>query len=203
MFFVLRWALRIVGLVVAGAFVYYCVCLAQVWLESTQNDPHPAGAILVMGAAQYNGVPSPDLKARLEEALSLYDRRLSKLIAVTGGKQPGDRYTEAQASASWLEERGVPAGQIVQGAGDDSWQNVSSVAPRLKALGVRKVLVVTDGFHEYRSMAIASDQGLDPSPTPARDSPISGWGAFPYFLKEGLGVAIGRVWGYQNLHALG
>ncbi len=203
LFGVLRWALRILGVLVAGLFGYYLFSLAQVWIESTQSDPHPAGAIVVMGAAQYNGVPSPDLKARLQEALTLYEQKQAHIIAVTGGKQPGDKYTEAQASAMWLEARGIPSDHIIQGGGNDSWQNFADVAARLKFIRATSVLIVTDGFHEYRSMAIASDFGLHPSPTPAQSSPISGWSSVPYFLKEGLGVAVGRIWGYQSLHSLG
>ena len=200
---VIRWGLRIAGLLVAGVVAYYLFSLGQVFLESTQYDPHPAGAIVVMGAAQYNGVPSPDLKARLQQALTLYEQRSAKVIAVTGSKESGDKYTEAQTGAIWLEARGVPKSAIVEGGGNDSWQNLTSIAPQLKSMGDTNVLIVTDGFHEYRSLAIATNVGLHPSPTPAQSSPISGWGSVPYFLKEGMGVAVGRVWGYQNLHALG
>ena len=97
----------------------------------------------------------------------------------------------------------MPSSAIVEAGGDDSWMNLADVAPELRRRGVHSVLVVTDPFHEDRSMAIASDMGLEPFPTPTRSSPISGWSTVPYFLKEGFGVALGRVIGFQNLHALG
>ncbi len=200
-----RLALKIVGLVVAGLLVYFAVTLVQVWLTSRHYDPRKAQAIVVMGAAQYDGVPSPDLRARLDEALLLYNHGHGNapLIAVTGSKERGDQFTEAESGARYLEDHGVPPSAIVEAGGDDSWMNLADVVPELRRRGVHSVLVVTEPFHEDRSMAIASDMGLEPFPTPTRSSPISGWSTVPYFLKEGFGVALGRVIGFQNLHALG
>lgn len=190
--------------VAAGMFVVYlAVTAVQVWLTSRHSDPRKADAIVVMGAAQYNGVPSPDLRARLAEAESLWKRQLAPLIVVTGYKEPGDRYTESQASYMWLNANGVPADAIIQVGGDDSWANLSDASSVLQARGLRTVLIVTDGFHEDRSLAIATDVGLTAWPVPAADSPISGWSAVPYFVKETFGVAVGRVVGYSRLHDLG
>jgi len=198
----LRLALRIVGLIVLLIVVYFGVTLVQVWLTSRQYDPHPAGAILVMGAAQYDGVPSPDLAARLDEALILYHQGYSHLIMVTGNKKPGDVYTEAQSGEMYLASKGVPRADILEAGGDDSYGNIAQAAPELKARQATVVLVTTDPFHEDRSMAIASDQGLVPSPTPTQTSPIRGWSAVPYFLKEALGVGLGRIIGYNHLEWL-
>jgi len=199
----IRLVLKLVVLVVLGMIVYFGVTLVQVWLTSRQYDPRPAQAIVVMGAAQYDGVPSPDLRARLNEALLLYQRGYSHLVAVTGSKEKGDQFSESEAGARYLEYHGVPAADIVEAGGDDSWRNLSDVAPELKARGVDTVLMVTDPFHEDRSMAIISDLGFTPYPTPTQTSPITGTATVPYFLKEALGVALGRVIGFQNLHALG
>jgi len=92
----LRWALRIAVLVVTVIVLYFAVTMVQVWLTSRQYDPHAAGAILVMGAAQYDCVPSPDLAARLDQAAILYHQGYAPLIMVTGNKKPGDKCTEAQ-----------------------------------------------------------------------------------------------------------
>ncbi len=195
----LRVALRIFGLVVAAVLVYLAVSLLQVWLTSREYDPHPAAAIMVMGAAQYNGVPSPDLRARLDEALLLFRKGDSKLIVVTGGKEKGDRFTEAQAGARYLASMGVPASDILQAGGDTTYENVADAAPQLLARHATTVLVTTDPFHEDRSMAISSSMGLHPSPTPTRTSPIKGWSTVPYFLKEAVGVGLGRIIGFGHL----
>jgi uncharacterized SAM-binding protein YcdF (DUF218 family) len=198
----LRLALKIAGVVVAVVLFYFVVTLVQVWLTSRAYDPRPAGAILVMGAAQYDGVPSPDLTARLDEALSLYRNRYAKLVVVTGSKEPGDAYTEAEASARYLESKGVPASDIVQAGGDNTYENIQDAAAKLSARKTRVVLVTTDPFHEDRSMAIASDLDLDPSPTPTTTSPITGWSRMPFFLKEAVGVGLGRIIGYNHLEWL-
>jgi uncharacterized SAM-binding protein YcdF (DUF218 family) len=198
----IRWALRIAGLVLAVVVLYFAVTLIQVWLTSRQYDPHAAGAVLVMGAAQYDGVPSPDLASRLDEALLLYHQGYSHLIMVTGNKEPGDVYTEAQSGEMYLVSKGVPRADILEAGGDDSYENVADAAPALKAHHATVVLVATDPFHEDRSMAIATDQGLVPSPTPTQTSPITGWSTVPYFLKEALGVGLGRIIGYNHLEWL-
>jgi len=199
----IRWALRIVVLVVTVLVFYFGVTLVQVWLTSRQYDPHKAGAILVMGAAQYDCVPSPDLRARLDQAAILYHQGYARLIMVTGNKEPGDKCTEAQSGARYLEMvKGVPSSDILQAGGDDSYENISDAQPALLAHGATVVLVTTDPFHEDRSMAIASDLDLTPSPTPTQSSPITGWSTTPYFLKEALGVGLGRIIGYNHLEWL-
>jgi len=198
-----RLALKIVGLLVVAIVVYFAVTLVQVWLTSLVYAPQRADAIVVMGAAQYDGVPSPDLEARLHEALLLYRRGYAPLIAVTGSKQPGDVYTEAESGAAYLEAHGVPAHRILEAGGNDSWFNLADLAPELRDRGVHSILMVTDPFHEDRSMAIASDLGFTPHPTPTQTSPITGFSTVPYFLKEALGVGLGRIMGFQNLHAFG
>jgi uncharacterized SAM-binding protein YcdF (DUF218 family) len=198
----IRWALRIVALVLAGIVLYFGVTFVQVWLTSRQYDPHPAGAILVMGAAQDDCVPTLDLAARLDQALTLYHQGYAHLIMLTGGKQPGDKCTEAESGAMYLEARGVASSDIVQAGGNDSYENIADASPTLVAHDARVVLVTTDPFHEDRSMAIASTLGLKPSPTPTQTSPIRGWSTLPYFAKETLGVGLGRIIGYNHLEWL-
>jgi uncharacterized SAM-binding protein YcdF (DUF218 family) len=197
-----KLALRIFSLFVAAILIYLGVTLVQVWLTSRQYEPHQADAIVVMGAAQYNGVPSPDLQARLNEAVILFHGGYAHLIMVTGNKEKGDVYTEAQAGARYLVSQGIPSADIVQAGGDDTYQSLSDAAPELRSRNVTTVLVATDPFHEFRSMAIASSLGLTPSPTPTRTSPITGWSTVPYFLKETVGVGLGRIIGFNHLEWL-
>jgi uncharacterized SAM-binding protein YcdF (DUF218 family) len=202
--------LRVVRRILAPLFFvlvlvagYLAVTAVQVWLTSRHSEARPAQAAVVMGAAQYDGVPSPDLAARLADADSLWRRGLVHLVVVTGYKEPGDQFTEAQASQAWLVAKGVPAQDIVEVGGDDSWANLTDAAAVLHARGLDKVLIVTDGFHEDRSLAIASNVGLTAWPVPATASPITGWSAVPFFAKETVGVALGRIVGYDHLHRLG
>lgn len=199
MFFPLKLVLRVVILLVLAVVVYLGVSLLQVWLTSREYDPHPAGAIMVMGAAQDDCVPTVDLRARLNEALILFHDGDAKLIVLTGGKEKGDVCTESESGARYLEHKRVPAGDIVQAGGNNTYQNVADAAPLLRAHHVTTVLVTTDPFHEDRSMAIASSFGFTPSATPTHTSPIKGWSSVPYFLKEAVGLSLGRVIGYNHL----
>ena len=195
----IRLVLRIISLLILALVVYFAVSLVQVWLTSRQYDPHTADAIMVMGAAQYNGVPSPDLAARLNEALKLFNNKDASLIVLTGGKEKGDVYTESEAGATYLHDRGVPLADILQAGGNTTYQNVADAAPELLFRHATTVLVTTDPFHEDRSMAISSALGLTPSPTPTQTSPIKGWSTVPYFLKEAVGVGLGRIIGFNHL----
>jgi uncharacterized SAM-binding protein YcdF (DUF218 family) len=197
----LRFALKLLALFIAAVVVYYVVTLVQVWLTSRKYDPVPAQAIVVMGAAQYNGRPSPDLQARLDQALILFQQGYAHLIVCTGSKEPGDAYTEAQTGKTYLESKGVPPADILEAGGRDSWTNLALAADQLKPLGDTDVIIVTDPFHEDRSMAIATDVGLTPHPAPTQTSPINGTAVVPYFLSTAAAVAVGRIVGFNNLHA--
>jgi uncharacterized SAM-binding protein YcdF (DUF218 family) len=194
--------IRLILLVVAGIVAYLGVTLVQVWLTGRHYDARPAQAIVVMGAAQYDGVPSPDLAGRLQEVELLWRDHLAPLVVVTGSKEPGDSFTEAEASARYLEAAGIPAGDIVQVGGRDSWENLSEASRVLLERGDRQVLVVTDRFHEDRSLAIATAVGLQAYPTPTSTSPIRGWSAVPYYLKEAVGVGVGRIIGFSHLSSV-
>ncbi len=199
---VLRWGLRAAAGLVLVVLAYFAVTAVQVWLTSRRYQPKDASAAIVMGSAEYDGVPSNDLKARLNEALLLWRQRYTHLVVVTGGSKPGDVYTEGEVGARYLEVHGVPASDVLIAGGDDSWSNVADAAGLLKPRHDTTVLMVTDPFHEARSMGIASELGLQPSPTPTRASPITGWATIPYFAKETLGVGLGRIVGYQELSPL-
>ncbi|MGH9079492.1 MAG: YdcF family protein [Acidimicrobiales bacterium] len=197
-----RFILKAIALVAAAVLVYLVVTAVQVWSTGRRYEPRPAGAIVVMGAAQYNGVPSPDLSSRLDEAELLWRQRYSTAIMVTGSRERGDQFTEAEASARYLINAGIPGRDIYESGGTDSWQNLSLAAPTILARGDSTVLIVTDPFHEARSLAIASSVGLTPYPTPTRTSPITGWSTVPYYFKETVGVALGRVIGFEHLSSL-
>jgi len=201
-FRLLRFILRVVTLLVLAVVVYLLVTMVQVWLVSRRYEPRQAGAIIVMGAAQYNGVPSPDLAARLDEAELLWRQHYATDIMVTGSKQPGDVYTESEASARYLIAAGIPGRDIFEAGGSDSWENLSLAAPTLLRHGDDTVLIATDPFHEARSLAIASSLGLTPYPTPTRTSPIRGTATIPYFAKETVGVGLGRIIGWDHLSEL-
>jgi uncharacterized SAM-binding protein YcdF (DUF218 family) len=186
-----------------AALVYLGVTAYQVWRTGQRYQPRAAGAIVVMGAAQYNGVPSPDLRARLDQAGLLWHQHYASTIMVTGSKEPKDTFTESEASSRYLIAMGIPPADILQAGGRDSWDNLSGAAPTLIAHGDTTVLVVTDKFHMARCLGIASSVGLTPYPTPTQTSPITGFATIPFYAKETFGVAVGRIIGYDRLHSFG
>jgi uncharacterized SAM-binding protein YcdF (DUF218 family) len=191
------WMRRIAILVVA---VYLALSYAEVWTAARRDESGGArsfDAIVVLGAAQYNGKPSPVLRGRLDHALSLYKQKRAKLIVVTGGRQPGDRATEATASANYLLERGVPDQRIIREVkGRNTYQSLAAAARVLRARSMSQVLLVTDGFHAARVAAIAEEVGLKPS-----TSPVDSAAPAARMLKETAAVAVGRVLGFRRLSA--
>src|SRR5439155_5400391 len=110
-----RLAIKLVAALVGLVVVYFVVTFVQVWAASRHDEARRAQAIVVFGAAQYNGRPSAVLRARLDHAADLWARHLAPSIVVTGGKQPGDRYTEATASALYLlRTRHVPDADVLR-----------------------------------------------------------------------------------------
>jgi uncharacterized SAM-binding protein YcdF (DUF218 family) len=196
---VLKIAARVLGALVLLFVLYFGVTFLQIWMRGHEHTTKSAQAILVFGTTEDNGTPSPELKARLDEALTLYDSGRAPWVAVTGGRRPGDVYTEAGVSATYLEDHGVPKSHVLKGGGSDTWQNVSSVIGALRRLHITTVITVTDPFHEYRAMAISTDQGLTPYPSPVRDSPTIKHQLWRFYLKETLEVGVGRIVGYHHL----
>ena len=195
----MRLLLRIVALLTAALVLYLGVTFVQVWRAARRDEARPAQAIVVLGAAQFNGRPSPVLRARLDHALGLWRRRLAPVIVVTGGGQPGDRFTEATASANYLLARGVPDERVLREvSGRTSFQSLASVAVFLEDRSIHRVLLVSDPFHAYRIGAIANELGLEGHTSPTRTSPIGGLSQTRYLLRETAAVAVGRVIGFRR-----
>ena len=190
---------RIIGLFLVALVLYFAVTFIQIWWRGHEHTTQDAQAILVFGTTENNGTPSPELRARLDQALDLYRHHRAPWMVVTGGRRPGDVYTEAGVSATYLEDHGVAKDRIIKGSGSDTWENVESVIPSLARHHITTVITVTDPFHEYRAMAIAAAQGLTPYPSPVRNSPTIKHQLWRYYLKETLAVGVGRVIGYGRL----
>lgn len=193
--------LRVVLVAAALVVAYFAVTLAQVVAASRRDGTRPADAIVVLGAAQYDGQPSPVLRARLDHAVDLYRRDVAATVVVTGGRQPGDRFSEAHASARYLTDRkGVPESAVLwEPYGRTSWEQLASVARFLQRRGMREVVLVSDPFHSARVAAIADERGLDAAVSPTRTSPITGREQVPYFLKEAVAVGVGRILGFRRI----
>lgn len=142
---------------------YGGVTAYRVFTVSHENQMHRADAIVVLGAAQYDGRPSPILQARLLHALQLYRAGLAPAIITSGGRQPGDDsgYTEATVGARWLLQQGLPPSRVyLEDTGRTTWQSMSNVAAIGRAHGFHTVILVTDPLASARAQQMALALGF-------------------------------------------
>ncbi len=198
-----RWPRRLgIGLAIFAVLSigYYAVTLYQVHDAGRSDQARHVDAIVVMGAAQYDGRPSPQLAARLDHAAAVWSAGLARVMVVTGGNQPGDRFTEAEASANYLIDLGVPPEAILQeSVGHSSYASLEQVATLLHQRGLFRVLLVTDPFHSLRTRLIAQELGLVAYVSPTRTSPVRGNAETAKELEEAAGIALGRLIGFERL----
>lgn len=189
----LRHALTL--LLLAGTIVY-TVSLVMVLVASQQDQRRPVDAIVVLGAAQYNGRPSPVLRARLNHALGLYREQLSPLIIVTGGIGRGDTTSEAMVGKRYLVTHGVPDGAVVvQSEGRNTRASMNAVTGWLHARGLHRVLLVSDPFHMCRLRLEARRTALEAYTSPTESSPISDNPVLElrYLFAEGFKIPVAWV----------
>jgi uncharacterized SAM-binding protein YcdF (DUF218 family) len=195
-----RRALLAGALVLIAVLGYYLVSLYQVWSTGRADQARPVDAIVVMGAAQYDGEPSPQLAARLDHVVELWPQGIAPLVVVTGGNQPGDRFTEAEASARYLVARGVPNDAVVlENEGGNSYESLEGVAGLLGERGLSDVLIVTDPYHSLRSRLIAEELGLTAHVSPTPSSVVTGGESLVRHFQEAAGVSVGRLVGFDRL----
>ncbi len=182
------------------ALTTWLACLSAILLWSRKSSTENADAIVVLGAAQYSGRPSPVLRARLDHALSLWKDRRAPRIVFTGGRREGDLISEAAAGRRFVMRRGVPSRAILlEGSGRTSLASIHGAAVLLKARGDTlrtpmaerpRVLLVSDPFHMLRLDILARMHGLTPLLSPTRTSPISAKRAiaWEYMLRESIAL---------------
>jgi uncharacterized SAM-binding protein YcdF (DUF218 family) len=165
---------RILMVVVVAAFALWVTSAAGVLIWSNRDEARPAQAIVVLGAAQYAGKPSPVLRARLDHALELWNRHLASLLILTGGTGLGDTTSEAAVGRTYARKRGVPDSAIlVESEGRTTSESMRAVAGMLEVRGLQSALLVSDPFHMLRLRILARRFGFTPYTSPTQTSPIS------------------------------
>jgi uncharacterized SAM-binding protein YcdF (DUF218 family) len=169
-----RNARRILTVLVFTVIALWLISAAAVLVWSSRDEARPAQAIVVLGAAQYAGRPSPVLRARLDHALELWGRHLSSLLILTGGTGSGDTTSEAAVGRTYARKHGVPDSAIVEeNEGRTTSESMRAVAGILEARGLQSALLVSDPFHMLRLRILARRFGFTPYTSPTRTSPIS------------------------------
>jgi uncharacterized SAM-binding protein YcdF (DUF218 family) len=197
----LRTGRRLVVLTLLAVTVlvlYVGVTFFQVWRASRWDQARAVDAIIVLGAAQYDGEPSGALQGRLDHALELWDEGLAQVIVPTGGGLPGDRTTEGLTGYTYLRQHGVEEASIlVEVDASNTYEALSAAQVILAQRGMSTAMLVSDPYHDYRLLAIAEEVGLDAvvSPAPSHlDLEALG--------RETAAVALGRLIGFRRLSSL-
>ncbi|MEX1184801.1 MAG: YdcF family protein [Gemmatimonadota bacterium] len=195
----IRRAARVLATLAVGVVVVWLASLAAVLVAGARPTIRPAGAILVLGAAQYNGRPSPVLQARLDHAIDLYNRGLAPRVIMTGGVGHGDSISEAEVSRRYAVAHGVPDSAILtERLGTTSAESVEAAAGLMRAESITSALVVSDSYHMMRLELLVRRAGIQPYRAPAPDAPIDHAARrtrWRYVLRESVLVPAAAVLG--------
>jgi uncharacterized SAM-binding protein YcdF (DUF218 family) len=183
--------------------VYFLVNVALVVQTAREHQQYHTDAIVVMGAAEFNGVPSKVFAARIRSAEALYRQHVAPLVITVGGHETGDRFSEAEVGRDVLLRDGIGSADVdASDTGDDTYDSLSAILPLIVRDHLTSVTVVSDGFHLYRSMSILRGFGLRAYGYADQGSPIHGLLNAEYILREGVAVSVARVIGYQEESSL-
>jgi uncharacterized SAM-binding protein YcdF (DUF218 family) len=182
-------------LALAGAGLQIASVAGQIRLQSTVDEARPADVIVVLGAAEYRGRPSPVLEARLNHALFLYLQNLAPRILTTGGKGGDPSFTEGEVAHAYLARHGVPSEAIlVESEGETTVQSIAAAAEIMRRMNLRSCIVVSDGYHIYRVKKLLETQGMQVfgSPRPA-DRPPTGWTEQWLYTRQAIAYDLWRM----------
>jgi uncharacterized SAM-binding protein YcdF (DUF218 family) len=179
--------LSVFGWLVFAALIVWAGTLGLVLAAGARPVVQQADAVLVLGAAQYNGRPSPVLKARLDHGISLYKRGLAKKMIFTGGVGAGDTLSEGEVSKRYALKQGVPDTAImVERQGVTSAESVTAAAAQMRQQGLRTALIVSDSYHMLRVELLARRAGITPLRAPARTPIDRSPNRWRYVLRESV-----------------
>jgi uncharacterized SAM-binding protein YcdF (DUF218 family) len=184
-----------VVLAALAAVAFYIAYLSvRIERQSTRDEAQPAGVILVLGAAEYHGHPSPVLRARLDHALELYQKRLAPRILTTGGAGGDSVFTEGGVGRSYLISHGVPSEAIsVETEGETTVESIALAGEIMRRMGLRSVIVVSDGYHIFRVKEMLESYGLTVYGSPRRETAQHPLRERWNYVKQAVGYLLWRA----------
>ena len=196
----LLWRLvtRVVGAAVLATVLLVVSTALGIWWTARQDSRPQSDAIVVLGSAQYNGVPSSIFEARLEHALSLYEAGVAPVIVTVGGKADGDQFAEAEAGRDYLAQAGVPAEALLAvPEGVDTLESIRAVSTAFAERGWSGAVLVSDPWHAMRAERMAEDAGIDAESSPTRQGPAvqTRTTQFRYIMRETAAYLLYRATG--------
>ncbi|WP_091244799.1 YdcF family protein [Klenkia soli] len=189
---------RAVGAAVLALGLIVVSTATAIWWTARQDAEPRSDAIVVLGSAQYNGVPSSIFEARLEHALALWQDGVAPVVVTVGGKKDGDEFTEAEAGRDYLLDAGIPADDLVAVTdGVDTLESMRLVAAEFDDRGWSTAVLVTDPWHVMRAERMAEDAGIDAASSPTRQGPAVQTRAtqFRYIVRETAAYLLYRATG--------
>ena len=189
---------RVFGAAVLAFLLLITSTALAIWWNARQDSRPSSDAIVVLGSAQYNGVPSSIFEARLEHAIALYEDGVAPMIVTVGGKATGDEFTEAEAGRDYLANAGVPADALLAvPEGVDTLESMRVVSTAFGEHGWTSAVLVTDPWHAMRAERMAEDAGLDADSSPTRQGPAvqTRTTQFRYILRETAAYLLYRATG--------
>jgi uncharacterized SAM-binding protein YcdF (DUF218 family) len=193
-----RLVVRVIGAAVAAVLLLVAATALGIWWTARKDARPSSDAIVVLGSAQYNGVPSSIFEARLAHALALYEDGVAPVIVTVGGKATGDQFSEAEAGREYLADAGVPDDALLAvQEGADTLESMRAVAAQFDDRGWDTAVLVTDPWHAMRAERMAEDAGIDASSSPTRQGPAvqTRTTQFRYILRETAAYLLYRVTG--------
>jgi uncharacterized SAM-binding protein YcdF (DUF218 family) len=197
---------RVVGAAVLALLLLVTSTALAIWWNARQDSRPSSDAIVVLGSAQYNGVPSSIFQARLEHAKKLYEAGVAPVIVTVGGKATGDQFTEAEAGRDYLANAGVPRDALLAvPKGVDTLESMRVVAAAFDQRGLHSAVLVTDPWHAMRAQRMAQDSGIEATSSPTRQGPAVQTRAtqFRYILRETAAYLLYRATGHSVAGAPG
>jgi uncharacterized SAM-binding protein YcdF (DUF218 family) len=189
---------RVFGAAVLAFLLLVTSTALAIWWNARQDSRPSSDAIVVLGSAQYNGVPSSIFEARLEHAIALYEDGVAPMIVTVGGKATGDEFTEAEAGRDYLANAGIPADSLLAvPEGVDTLESMRAVSTAFDEHGWTSAVLVTDPWHAMRAERMAEDAGIGADSSPTRQGPAVETRAtqFRYILRETAAYLLYRATG--------
>jgi uncharacterized SAM-binding protein YcdF (DUF218 family) len=189
---------RVLGAALLACFLVIASTALAIWWTARQDSRPASDAIVVLGTAQYNGVPSSIFEARLEHAIALYEDGVAPVIVTVGGKADGDQFTEAEAGRAYLADSGIPEDALLAvEEGVDTLESMRVVAAAFEERGWSTAVLVSDPWHAMRAERMAEDAGMEAESSPTRQGPAVQTRAtqFRYILRETAAYLLYRATG--------
>jgi len=191
----MKWIATIaLVLAIAGVLVKVAGVASEIQQQSVIDEAKPADAIIVLGAAEYRGKPSPVLEARLNHALFLYLRKMAPRVITTGGAGGDPVFTEGSVGRAYLTERGVPPeAVVVEREGESTAQSVAAVTEIMRRMSLKTAIVVSDGYHIFRVKKMLESSGLQVYGSPRPSVPPGGWRERWLYYRQAVGYLLWKI----------